>query len=55
MNADLLEDLKEPDKNLKNKIISVRWVTRVVSGGRRFSFSIAVVIGDKKGSWGWGW
>ena len=37
-----------------NKIISVRRVTRVVSGGRRFSFSIAMVIGDKKGRVGVG-
>lgn len=37
-----------------NKIISVRRVTRVVAGGRRFSFSIAIVIGDKKGRVGVG-
>jgi small subunit ribosomal protein S5 len=37
-----------------NKIISVRRVTRVVSGGRRFSFSIAMVVGDKKGKVGVG-
>lgn len=37
-----------------NKIISVRRVTRVVAGGRRFSFSIAMVIGDKKGKVGVG-
>jgi small subunit ribosomal protein S5 len=37
-----------------NKIISVRRVTRVVAGGRRFSFSIAMVIGDKKGRVGVG-
>lgn len=37
-----------------NKIISVRRVTRVVSGGRRFSFSIAVIVGDKKGKVGVG-
>jgi small subunit ribosomal protein S5 len=36
------------------KIISIRRVTRVVAGGRRFSFSVAVVIGDKKGSVGVG-
>jgi small subunit ribosomal protein S5 len=37
-----------------NKIISVRRVTRVVAGGRRFSFSIAMVIGDKRGRVGVG-
>lgn len=36
------------------KIISIRRVTRVVTGGRRFSFSVAVVIGDKKGKVGVG-
>lgn len=37
-----------------NKIISIRRVTRVVAGGRRFSFSVAIVIGNKKGSVGVG-
>ncbi len=36
------------------KILSVRRVTRVVSGGRRFSFSVAILIGDRKGSVGLG-
>lgn len=36
------------------KIISVRRVTRVVTGGRRFSFSVAVVAGNRKGSVGVG-
>lgn len=36
------------------KIISIRRVTRVASGGRRFTFSVAVVSGDKKGRVGVG-
>jgi small subunit ribosomal protein S5 len=36
------------------QIIEIRRVTRVVAGGRRFSFSIALVIGDKRGRVGIG-
>lgn len=36
------------------KIVSLRRVTRVMAGGRRFSFSVAMVIGDKKGRVGVG-
>ncbi len=36
------------------KMISIRRVTRVVAGGRRFSFSVVLVIGDRKGSVGVG-
>lgn len=36
------------------KIIGIRRVTRVMAGGRRFSFSVAMVIGDKKGRVGVG-
>ncbi|MDP3725905.1 MAG: 30S ribosomal protein S5 [bacterium] len=36
------------------KLISVRRVARVVAGGRRFSFSVAIVLGDKKGGVGVG-
>jgi len=36
------------------KILNIRRVTRVVAGGRRFSFSVAMAIGDKKGSVGVG-
>lgn len=36
------------------KIISIRRVARVVAGGRRFSFSVALVAGNRKGSVGVG-
>jgi small subunit ribosomal protein S5 len=36
------------------KILNIRRVTRVVAGGRRFSFSVALVAGDKKGAVGLG-
>jgi len=38
----------------EQKTLSIRRVTRVVSGGRRFTFSVALAIGDKKGSMGLG-
>ncbi len=37
-----------------SKIIDIRRVTRVTSGGRRMNFSVAVVAGDKKGRVGVG-
>ncbi len=43
-----------PKPEFDQKIISIRRVTRVVAGGRRFSFSVALVAGDKKGNIGLG-
>ncbi len=36
------------------KLIGIRRVARVMAGGRRFNFSVAIVIGDKKGRVGVG-
>jgi len=36
------------------KIIKIRRVTRVMAGGRRFSFSVAIVAGNRKGKVGVG-
>ncbi len=38
----------------KEKMVDLRRVTRVVKGGKRFSFRATVVIGDEKGSVGVG-
>ncbi len=43
-----------PKPEFDQKILNIRRVTRVVAGGRRMSFSVAMVIGDKKGSVGVG-
>jgi len=45
---------ERPRAEFEQKIIAMRRVTRVVAGGRRFSFSVAIVAGDKKGRVGVG-
>jgi small subunit ribosomal protein S5 len=49
-------DNREPrvKPEFDQKMISIRRVTRVVTGGRRFSFSVSVVVGDRKGQVGIG-
>lgn len=46
-------DRKEPSE-FDNKVIDIRRTARVVSGGRRFSFRVAIVIGNRKGEVGVG-
>lgn len=43
-----------PRSEFDQKMISLRRVARVVAGGRRFTFSAAIIIGDHKGSVGVG-
>lgn len=45
---------ERPRQEFEQKIVSIRRVTRVMAGGRRFSFSVSMVIGDKKGRVGVG-
>lgn len=45
---------REERREFDQKILSIRRVTRVVAGGRRFSFSVAIAVGDRKGRVGVG-
>ena len=46
--------LKSADIELKDKLVSVNRVTKVTKGGRTFSFSAIVVVGDENGIVGHG-
>lgn len=43
-----------PKSEFDSKMINIRRVARTVAGGRRFSFSVAIIIGNKKGKVGVG-
>lgn len=46
--------VKTTDLELKDRLVAINRVTKVTKGGRNFSFSAIVVVGNEDGVVGWG-
>ncbi len=46
--------VKTTDIDLKDRLVAINRVTKVTKGGRTFSFSAIVVVGNEDGVVGWG-
>lgn len=49
-----LEPLRSADLDLKDQVVHINRVTKVVKGGKNFRFSALVVVGDSQGHVGFG-
>ncbi len=54
MAAQIMNRVKAADIELKDKLVAINRVTKVTKGGRTFSFSAIVVVGNEKGIVGHG-
>ncbi|MDD2195778.1 MAG: 30S ribosomal protein S5 [Bacteroidales bacterium] len=49
-----MRKVKTADLELKDRLVSIQRVTKVTKGGRTFSFSAIVIVGDENGIVGFG-
>lgn len=49
-----MADYRKPESDIKEKLVAINRITKVVKGGRRFGFAALVVAGNQKGSIGIG-
>ena len=49
-----IKKVRTSDLELKDRLVAINRVTKVTKGGRTFSFSAIVVVGDEKGIVGYG-
>ncbi|MFA8342051.1 MAG: 30S ribosomal protein S5 [Rhodothermaceae bacterium] len=49
-----IKNIKTNDADLKDRLVAINRVTKVTKGGRTFSFSAIVVVGNENGIVGWG-
>ena len=54
MAKNIIRRVKASEIELKDKLVSINRVTKVTKGGRTFSFSAIVVVGDENGIVGYG-
>jgi len=52
--AENIKRVKTSDIELKDRLVAINRVTKVTKGGRTFSFSAIVVVGNEDGIVGWG-